>query len=112
MQRGKFHRVVDAEVEAEPAERVVDVCGVAGEEHAAVPEACRHALVHAVEIAVHDIVTAGLGEEGLQSRSVASGSNNSASVCSSRVVDSTRHRPRPSSPETLNSAHQSSGSEK
>ena len=67
-QVAQLDRIVDAEVQAEPAERVVDVRGVAREEHAAFAEACRHALMHVVEIAVDDVVGSVLGQEALQPR--------------------------------------------
>ena len=110
-QAAQLDRIVDAEVQAQPAERIVDVRGVAGEEHAALAEARRDALMHVVEIAVDDVVGAVLGQESLQARSVASGFISSSSVCSGRVDDSTRHSGPRSSPLTLNSENQASGSE-
>ena len=50
--------IVDAEIQAEAAERIVDMRRVAREEHATFAEACRHPLMHVVEIAMHDRVVA------------------------------------------------------
>src|SRR5262245_28545864 len=49
--------VVDARVEAEPAERVVEVRGIAREQHAAVAEILGDALMHPVSTLVADVVT-------------------------------------------------------
>src|SRR5262249_57456460 len=59
-------RIRDAEIEAEAAERVVHVRTVAGEKDAALAERGGDALVHVVEVAVHDRVGAVLGKELLQ----------------------------------------------
>ena len=47
-QSGKLDRVVNAEIQAKPAERIVDVRGVAGKEDAAFAERRRHPLVDVV----------------------------------------------------------------
>src|SRR5579863_1890019 len=57
---------MNAEIESKPAERIVDVRGVAGEKYPALAKRRRHALVHIVEIAVYDLVAAWLGNEFLQ----------------------------------------------
>lgn len=62
----QLHRVVNAEVETKPAERIVDVRDIAGEEHAALAKRSRHPLIHIIEVAVHDFVAARLGNELLQ----------------------------------------------
>src|SRR5262245_2149073 len=51
---GQIERVVEAEIHAHAAERIVDVGGVAGKEKPAVPIARSDALVHAIDIAVDD----------------------------------------------------------
>src|SRR5207247_1295873 len=51
---GELHRVVDAAVQAEAPDRIVDVRGVASEEHPALAERLRHALVHPVDVPVRD----------------------------------------------------------
>src|SRR5215475_903245 len=58
---------MDAEIEAEPAKRIVHVGAIAGQEHAAPAERRGDALMHVVEIAVDDWVRAALGKESLQS---------------------------------------------
>src|SRR5262249_37635927 len=63
---GELDRIVNAEIETEPTERIVHVGGVTGEEYPAPAERRRHALVHVVEIAVHDRVGASSGKEALQ----------------------------------------------
>ena len=61
-------RVLDAAVEAHAADRIVDMGGVAGEQHAALAEARRHPLVGDVEIAVDDFVGARRREISLHAR--------------------------------------------
>src|SRR5262249_47596143 len=58
---------MNAEIEPEPAERIVHVGAIAGQEHAAPAEPRGDALMHIVEIAVDDRVRAALGKESLQS---------------------------------------------
>ena len=108
----QLDRVVDAEVQTQPAERVVDVCGIAGKEHAALAEAGRHALVYVVEVAVDNIVRrCSSAESAAVGASVAAGLINSSSVCSGRVEDKTRQSGPLSSPLTLNIENQDLGSE-
>ena len=111
-QAGQLDRVVDAEVEAEPAERIVDVGGVAGEEHAALAEARRDALVDVVEIAVDDVVGPSLGRKLLQPLL---GRRRVHQFVVGLLGPWSRTAPatagRASSPLTLNSENQSSGSE-
>src|SRR5258705_1793438 len=53
MQRvGELDRVVDAAVQAQPPDRIVDVRRVARKEHSALAEGLRHALVHAIDVPV------------------------------------------------------------
>ncbi len=54
----KVPRIVDPAIHAHAAERVVDVRGIAREQHAAAVVGARDALVHAVERAVHELVGA------------------------------------------------------
>src|SRR5258707_1042316 len=55
MQRvGELDRVVDAAVQAQAPDRIVDVGRVAREEHSALAEGFRHALVHAIDVPVRD----------------------------------------------------------
>src|SRR4029450_11439338 len=65
-QRGQLHGVVNAEVEAEPAERIVHMGAIAREKDAALAERRRNALVHVVEVAMDDGVAAELREKFLQ----------------------------------------------
>src|SRR5262245_61215786 len=58
---------MNAEIEAEPAERIVHVGAIAGQERAAAAERRGDALMHVVEIAVDDRVWAALGKKSLQS---------------------------------------------
>src|SRR3954452_16867762 len=67
-QRGQLDAVMDSEIQAEPAERVVDVSGIAGEEGAALAERRGDALMHVVDIAMDDGIRAGLRKEPLQPR--------------------------------------------
>src|SRR5258708_7308683 len=53
---GELDRVVDAAVQAEAPDRIVDVRRVAREEHPALAEGFRHALVHAIDVPVRDQV--------------------------------------------------------
>src|SRR5665213_162603 len=55
--------IVDAAVEAEAAERIVQMGGVAGEQHAAEMERAGDALVHAIGTFVADVVRAWLLEQ-------------------------------------------------
>ena len=55
--------VVDAEIQPHAAERVVDVRGVAREQHAPGAVALGHALMHRVEIGVYDPGAAALRHE-------------------------------------------------
>ena len=63
---GQIEGVLDAAVHAHAAERIVDMGGVAGEQHAAVPEALRHPLVHGIDRAVRDLVRLGPRHHALQ----------------------------------------------
>src|SRR5262245_12926228 len=58
---------MNAEIEAEPAERIVHVGGIADQEHAASAERGGDALMHVVEIAVDDRIRAAPGKKSLQS---------------------------------------------
>ena len=53
---GQIDRVLDAAVQSHAADRIVDVGGVAGEQHAALAEGCGDTLMRHVEIAVDDLV--------------------------------------------------------
>ena len=53
---GKVQPVMDAAVHAHPAQRVIDVGGVAGERHAAFGEGRRDPLVHAVQVPVQQVI--------------------------------------------------------
>jgi hypothetical protein len=86
-QSGQLDGVVDAEVEAKAAERVVDVGGVAGQKHATLAEARGHPLVHAVEVAVDDGVATVLGKELLQAAFGRFDIEQVGSCSSSRVDD-------------------------
>jgi len=68
MQRvGELHRVVDATVETEAADWIVDVRGIAREKHAALAERRRDALVHFVQISVDEVVRLRGRHDSLQS---------------------------------------------
>jgi hypothetical protein len=67
-QGGQFDAIVDSKIQAEPAERVVDVGRVAGEESTAPAERRRHALVHIVDVAMDHRIGTGFREEPLQPR--------------------------------------------
>ena len=56
---------MDAAVHPHAAERIVEVCRVAGEKHAPPAIALRDALMHRVEGAVRDLVAAGFGVHAL-----------------------------------------------
>ena len=47
---------MDATVEAEAAERIVEMCGIAGKQRTAVDEGLRDALMHAIDALVADLV--------------------------------------------------------
>ena len=61
-------RILDAAVEAHAADRIVDVGGVAGQQHAAFAERLSDALVRHVKIAMHDVVGARRREKRLNAR--------------------------------------------
>ena len=64
----KIDGIMDAAVEAEAAERIVQMGGVAGEQHAAGTESGCHALMHPVSALVANLIGAGLRHESLQRR--------------------------------------------
>ena len=61
-------RVLDAAVEAHAADRIVDVGGIAGQQHPPFTKGLRHALVRHVEIAMHDVVRPRRREKRLDAR--------------------------------------------
>lgn len=65
-QTGKLNGVVNTEIQAEPAQRIVDVRGVAGKEDAALAETRRHPLVDSINVAVKNRIVARFREEILQ----------------------------------------------
>jgi hypothetical protein len=65
LQGGQFDAVVDSEIQPDPAQRIVDVDGVASEERAALAERGRDALMHVIEIAMNNRIGTGLREKSL-----------------------------------------------
>ena len=63
---GQVVRVVDAEVEPHAAQRIVDMAGVAGEQHATATVGGGNALMHRVEIGVQNAGSRGLRHEARQ----------------------------------------------
>ena len=53
---GQIGGILDAAVQAHTADRVVDVGGIARQQHAAFAEGFRHALMRHVKIAMNDLV--------------------------------------------------------
>src|SRR6516162_230231 len=60
--RRQVDRVVDAAVHAHPAERIVDMRGVAGEKSASALKRFRHPLVHFIEGGMRDLVIGNAGD--------------------------------------------------
>ena len=57
---------MDAEIEAKPAKRIIDVSGVAGKEDAPLPKTRRYPLMGMVELAVDEFVARVFGDQALQ----------------------------------------------
>ena len=58
--------VLDAAVHAHAAERIVDMRCIAGKQHAPVPKAFRHPLVHVIDRAVRNVIRLGPRHNALQ----------------------------------------------
>src|SRR5690606_28471963 len=65
-QLGKMIGVMNAAIEPEPANGVVDVRGVASEKYTAVPEIRCNTLVHAIYVAMDDLIAPRLREKFLK----------------------------------------------